>query len=220
MTAINSREYWNNRFHTNDWRKRGGNRQSRIQAWHFVETIRLEDGFAGSIADVGCAEGDAMEVYSTKWPNARLFGYDFSESAIQNARQRLSDIARFEVAEFEAVPFHDIIICSHVLEHLQDHDKVIETLARKCQKLFVVVPFEENPIDVEHLRVYGKGSYSHLKPISEVVCDSAWHLPMHHRLFRVYILNAVRFALGRPIWRKHKQIVYEFLGTAGIDDEK
>jgi Methyltransferase domain len=97
-----------------------------------------------SMLDVGCALGDALPVWHEKYPCARLAGCDVAESAVQRCRERHGDIAEFFRASFEEIEgFWDIIYCSNVLEHFEQHREIAERLLGQCKVLMVLTPFGE-----------------------------------------------------------------------------
>ena len=89
---INSVEYWNKRFET-DWSECGGNGQTvffantlcnMIPEW-FADEVRKGKY---SVCDLGCADGDALPIWSNFFGPAEVCGEDFSENAIANARRK------------------------------------------------------------------------------------------------------------------------------------
>jgi 2-polyprenyl-3-methyl-5-hydroxy-6-metoxy-1,4-benzoquinol methylase len=70
----------------------------------------------------------------------------------------------FIVGGQECVPFSDIIIASHVLEHLENERDVINELRSKCKRLFIIVPFEEENACEEHMKTYNVDTYHELQP--------------------------------------------------------
>ena len=49
-------------------------------------------------------------------------------------------------------PDADIIVTSNVLEHLEDYLEVARTLLARCGRLFIAMPYREQPMDREHVR--------------------------------------------------------------------
>ncbi len=77
---INSRLYWDIRFRT-DWEKKGGREQTRffcqITLEHLPEWIISDiEGNHLSIMDLGCAEGDAVEMLARRFPDSKIVGVD------------------------------------------------------------------------------------------------------------------------------------------------
>ncbi len=78
---------------------------------------------AGTILDVGCAQGALGAAYLRRNPGARYLGIDSDTVALQVARHRLTAIACVDV-EASPMPFAvqniDCIIYGDILEHLSD----------------------------------------------------------------------------------------------------
>lgn len=152
---INSKGYWEQRF-KEDWDAAGGPEQTRF----FAETaLRLIPGWlrrdlksdVWSIADIGCAEGEAAALLKQTFPNTEVIGLDFSSAAIEVAKARHPDV-RFEVAdlnEFEGK--FDVTFCSNVLEHFHDPMPVMRRIAKATVRhSILLVPGWEQERHREH----------------------------------------------------------------------
>lgn len=198
MNNINTKSYWEKRFKANDWYNNGGNIQSYEHAKHFACHLPISKKIDGIICDVGCATGDAIPVYHALWPNAKLIGVDFSENAIELAKRKYNDIAKFYALDFEEVPESDIIIVSHVFEHVEKDNDTLCILKKKCSQLFIVVPYKESPLHKEHLRCYTKKSYCEYNPKSVIICNDEG-----------MVKNVIKKFLNLT---QRKQIIFEFKG--------
>src|SRR5579872_1299297 len=78
----------------------GGRQQTRLfaQAFHRHAKVRLKPDF--SLLDVGCALGDALPVWRQHYPKARLYGCDFSGTAIRRCQEVYGSIAHFFKGRF------------------------------------------------------------------------------------------------------------------------
>jgi ubiquinone/menaquinone biosynthesis C-methylase UbiE len=104
---------------------------------HFIE----KNGWPrGSILDVGCRYGDAVEVLSNIFEHSKVQGVDLVPEFIKNAPNcRLGDICNLPFLDHS----FDAILCSHVLEHAVDLDKALVEVARVGKgTLYVVVPLQ------------------------------------------------------------------------------
>ena len=109
-----------------------------------MEDIKKQDS---SICDWGCAEGQAVRVYSEYFPDSKICGVDVSKSAINNASERFPDsefYAEDWLANSTPVKQYDVVITSHVLEHFEHPvDIVIPRLLQFTKKYLVItVPFQ------------------------------------------------------------------------------
>jgi trans-aconitate methyltransferase len=111
---INTKEYWNNRFSSNDWEENRGRWQTQSLAKGQLEYIDIANDFNGTILDFGCGLGDAIPIFKEKYSNAKFIGMDISESAIEKCRGTYGDIADFHQGDWSNVPQVDVIIASNV----------------------------------------------------------------------------------------------------------
>lgn len=76
------------------------------------------------IIDVGCGNGTFLGILKEKYPNVVLCGVEYSQQARQVANKNLQEIILIgdivEIAPQLAKDPYDIVICSEVLEHVED----------------------------------------------------------------------------------------------------
>lgn len=133
---MNSREYWDSRFETNDWAEAKGKEQSQYFAKTAMELLpewltRDAAKYEYSVCDLGCAEGDAVPFLKEHFPNSKIVGTDISEKAVEKARSKY-EYADFMTADLMHNDNHfscDIIFCSNVIEHFPVFK---ETLKKIC----------------------------------------------------------------------------------------
>ncbi|MEX2401388.1 MAG: class I SAM-dependent methyltransferase [Rhodothermales bacterium] len=100
-----------------------------------------------SLLDAGCGEGFVLDAVAKEYPDMRLSGIDVSEKAIEYAKSHFGDRARFRPGSVYKLPFSDksfdTVLCSEVLEHLEDPNRAIEELKRVARKYVIIsVPHE------------------------------------------------------------------------------
>lgn len=159
---INSVEYWNKRFET-DWSECGGNGQTvffantlcnMIPEW-FADEVRKGKY---SVCDLGCADGDALPIWSNFFGPAEVCGEDFSENAIANARRKYPEFMYLvsDIMYPEGKRQYDVVISSNTVEHFKDTERVLENLCKRSKKYTVVMlPYREDefPTD-EHEAIF------------------------------------------------------------------
>lgn len=88
------------------------------------------------ILDAGCGEGQLLEriskSFERKGLSVELFGSDITNVALNNAKKRSN--SKFFLEDLEKLHYldesFDIIICTEVIEHVQNYKKVINELKR------------------------------------------------------------------------------------------
>lgn len=209
---INTREYWNNRFLSNDWSIKGGEEQTTNFALEQVKHFSISKDFNGTILDFGCAIGNAIPVYKSNYPNAKLFGLDISENAIEKCKEKYGDIATFIAGTHHEIPHVDIIIASNVFEHLSNDKEIAKELLKKCNVLYIVVPYKELlSEDGEHINTYNESYFKEIGNYSYKIFKSyGWSHYGKDLVINVYLKNILRFLLRRKLASEKKQIMYCF----------
>jgi len=175
--------------------------------------LGLPDDFDGLIVDFGCALGDAMPVYKSHYPRARLVGVDISPYAIDRCRERYADLAEFICGDESSVPPADVVIASNVFEHLPNHIDVARQFLAKCRDLYITVPYKETPfVTVSHINRYDKSSFVYLGRCEcTVFMSEAWASQgIKNIIYNIYFKNTIRWVLNKPLWTRRKQIMFHF----------
>lgn len=156
---MNSERYWNKRFST-DWEEQKGRGQTAFFGTLALEllpgwvTKDIQDNKL-TIADVGCAEGDATVLLSKHFPNSKVVGIDFSQQAILNAKSYYPEITFVidDVNKFSEK--YDVIFSSNTLEHFSDPFNIISKLTTNSNKyIILLLPFEEYSRIEEHFHTF------------------------------------------------------------------
>ncbi len=153
---VNSVEYWNQRFET-DWSECGGNGQTiffantlcnMIPDW-FVDELK-ENKY--SMCDLGCADGDAVPIWSNFFGLTDVCGEDFSENAISNARKKYPEFMYLvsDIMQPEGKRQYDVVISSNTVEHFKDVREVLENICLRSKKYTVILlPYREDAFPTE-----------------------------------------------------------------------
>jgi 2-polyprenyl-3-methyl-5-hydroxy-6-metoxy-1,4-benzoquinol methylase len=98
-----------------------------------VEALGLSPA---SVLDVGCGSGHLLAHLHKTWPGACLLGVDFSSKSVDLA-QRLQPALEFrQCSIFELDRLgrtFDLVICTEVLEHLEEAGMAMEQLVSVCR---------------------------------------------------------------------------------------
>lgn len=108
--------------------------------WHLNKlqvVFKLIPGSPRKILDVGCAGGWMSAKLAEKFPQTQIWGIDIYEAAINHGR-RLYPGIDFRVADAHRMPFKnnsfDLVICTEVLEHLDNPKVVLLEMKRVLKK--------------------------------------------------------------------------------------
>ena len=106
----------------------------------------IKDLKTNSILDVGCGEGFTLQRLYENKIGKRLEGVDHQGIAIEIGK-RIHPKLKLEVGNIYHLPFKaesfDLVICTEVLEHLEEPKKALRELARVSRKyLLLSVPNE------------------------------------------------------------------------------
>lgn len=111
--------------------------------WHtnklniVLKTIKNKTQNPKSILDVGCASGWFLNEISKKFPRARCVGLDVYKNAIDYGKRKYKDLILLN-KDAHKIPYKsntfDVVICTEVLEHVQDPKLVIKEIKRVLKK--------------------------------------------------------------------------------------
>lgn len=123
----------------------------------------IEDLEFSSVLDVGCGQGSPLEEIAERRPGLELAGVDISTQAVELARQRLPE-ATFSVLDLTQGALNrrfDLIICSDVLEHIEDDQTALRNIRKMANRWFLVTTLQGRMRNFEqhvgHVRNYHRG---------------------------------------------------------------
>jgi 2-polyprenyl-3-methyl-5-hydroxy-6-metoxy-1,4-benzoquinol methylase len=115
---------------------------SKLQRDHLLRL--LGGGFAKNVLDFGCGEASLLVELASQFPLSRFWGFDPGPGAQTGAdKAKLLGLANLAVSNVPPVDRrYDLIILSHVLEHLLDFDLLhfLNTLLAENGLLYIEVP--------------------------------------------------------------------------------
>lgn len=100
-----------------------------------------------TLLDAGCGEGFVVDFLLSRMPELKITGVDVSEKAIEYAKEHFGETARFRTGSVYKLPFSDksfdAVLCSEVLEHLDDPNRAVSELKRVARShVIITVPHE------------------------------------------------------------------------------
>lgn len=95
-------------------------------------TLRLLDSIRfASLLDVGCGNAELLSLLKERYPNVRCSGVDLSEAVVAQNAERFPAMS-FAVCDIQQGALDErfeAIVCSEVIEHLDDRDAAFKNLA-------------------------------------------------------------------------------------------
>lgn len=143
---VNDKQWWENKFGSGDWELNMGKAQTEYFARLIVNNIpygiKKDLNSTGMrILDWGCALGQGVDVFQMSFPLARVSGYDFSESAIDKAKDLYPQLS-FRNEPIGTDEKFDTIIISNTLEHFHGPLEVVKQhLANVGRYYIILVPY-------------------------------------------------------------------------------
>ena len=125
---------------------------NRLYDWHmrvFRESIAdlLASTEATSVLDAGCGEGIVTNFLAEQDPSLDVSGVDASAEAISYADHHFGERVDFRTGDIFALPYDDdafdCVVCSEVLEHLDQPGLAMAELKRVSRRhVLITVPLE------------------------------------------------------------------------------
>jgi len=106
-----------------------------------------------NVLDLGCGDGALSYQISLHCKN--IIGYDYDKSLILKAKDKykLINNLKFEIAKIPEIfksntEYFDLIICSHIIEHLDNYKDLLINLKKYGKNIFIEVPdFDANDLN-------------------------------------------------------------------------
>lgn len=103
-----------------------GARHRRRHVFALLERCTFE-----SLLDVGCGNGELLRLIDARWPDKRLAGVDLSAAVVAQNAQALPAMQFYakDIEREELPTGFDVVVCSEVIEHLDDPAAAVKRLA-------------------------------------------------------------------------------------------
>jgi SAM-dependent methyltransferase len=149
-----------------------------------------------SVLDAGCGPGMFLEEIAAQRPGIKLAGSDISEVGLGLARHKLPQ-AEFYVLDLRTDVVDrqfDLVVCSEVLEHIDDDRAAIANLHRMTGKYLVVTTVQGAYWEYEskvtgHVRSYTRADLeTKLREAGfDILQTYEWGWPFYSPLYRNYL---------------------------------
>jgi SAM-dependent methyltransferase len=154
-----------------------------------VNTIKSLDSLK-TVADVGCGMGVNVKQIHGRLPDLKIIGTDISPKSLELAKSYVGNSPNVEYGvlniESHALPQKfDLVICSQVLEHIENDQAAANNLAAMTGKyLLITVPggrYNSTSKLVGHFRHYNKKQLVNLINATglEILWAYEWGFPFH-----------------------------------------
>lgn len=162
-------------------------RHTRRLLWKMIAPLAFR-----SVLDVGCGQGSPLEEIARRRPGVELAGVDISKTAVELARRRLP-AARFWALDLTTERLardFDLILCTDVLEHVEDDQAMLGNMRRMCGGWCLVSTLQGRMRDYErqmgHVRNYGRDELSRkMREAGFVIRHQIeWGYPLYSPLYR------------------------------------
>lgn len=166
MNNINTIQWWEDYFGAGKWETHGGNDQTRFFAGVLLQNIQKDilskiEKFSNSVCDMGCACGELTYLLQQSLPDCEVTGIDFSEAALEKAREQYPGIEFLQGDINSLKRRFDTIFISNVLEHFEDPYKILTKLLCLTEKyLVVMVPYREDNLDASHCYRFDENDFN------------------------------------------------------------
>lgn len=127
----------------------------RAEANHVRDKLTVEIANAveknlhpqAAVVDIGCGVGDLLVEMRRRQADITVAGLDFSPKAVEGAQTTLPDGSFMQFVIEKHLPYEtnafDVVLCTDVLEHLENPQSIVAELVRICRpggSVFIVVP--------------------------------------------------------------------------------
>lgn len=118
----------------------------RKNEWMYEYLLPVIKG-CESILEIGCGMGETVNLCKKMIPHAKVTGNDFSDTAINKARELYPDIAFIACDAMELTGKYDLVICSQTLEHVDEPEKMVRKIKELGKRVFITVPWPNSGLD-------------------------------------------------------------------------
>jgi len=146
--------------------------QIRLFAKYFLRHANLPTTKQFTLLDAGCGIGSALHEIHNIYPNAILYGCDNDPDHYNECLRVHSHDATFILGDIRTMTdAYNVVYVSNVLEHLHSWKVVVLHLLEHCERLYIMVPFQETlngqtvslEMNHEHLTFFDKESFNFLR---------------------------------------------------------
>ena len=160
-----------------------------------------------TIADIGCGEGSNLLFLRSQFPNAKLFGFDVSKTAIETAKSNIdADFHLLDIQKEIPAQRFDLVFCSDVLEHLEDDVTALGNIKAITRQYAMIATIQgrmrANEKTIGHIRNYAYGELQRkMEEVGFRILNIVeWGYPFYSPIFRDLVgfsAASEKFSYGR-----------------------
>ncbi|RLI55075.1 MAG: hypothetical protein DRP09_10975 [Candidatus Thorarchaeota archaeon] len=143
---INTEEWWSDRYARDDY-------DLEFDDVKFANIANMIENET-KVIELGCGVGVLLKVLSMKRPGCKLMGVDFSAQAVETVRDMGIPAMVGDITKTTGFHDYDYVICSETLEHIDDPDSVVKTMAgvlKKGGKAILTTPYKDHIPSSDHV---------------------------------------------------------------------
>ena len=162
--------------------------------------------------DAGCGEGSLLMDIHAHFPDAKLYGIDFSNTAIKTAQKNIPGVKihEMDLTHQSLLQKFDLVTCVDVLEHIKEDQSVPKNHLHLMSGGYLLLVVPTDPLfDLERERLGHLHGYSRdeLKAkLSQAGCkvlrEIAWGFPLYSLYCRLVMNLPENTARGQFDWKK------------------
>lgn len=144
-----------------------------------------------TIADFGCGEGSNLRYLKHSFPQAKLFGFDISQAALDQAKKLVdAELRLLDIQKEAPTQRFDFTLSSDVIEHLEDDAAALRHICQATKQYTLIATvqgrmreFEKN---IGHVRSYAYGELQQKMESAgfQVLRVVSWGFPFYSPLYR------------------------------------
>jgi ubiquinone/menaquinone biosynthesis C-methylase UbiE len=153
-----------------EWRRLG----AKYKALNIVALAKDLD--AQKVCEVGCGEGSILQWLSDFNFASQFYGIDISQSGIERtSEKKIKNIVELKVFDGYTIPysdkFFDLVVCSHVIEHVEHPRILLKEIQRISKKQVFEVPIDfsfyvdrkaKHYLNYGHINIYTPALFRYL----------------------------------------------------------
>jgi 2-polyprenyl-3-methyl-5-hydroxy-6-metoxy-1,4-benzoquinol methylase len=154
-------------------------------AWHLLhEHLRLIREVPGAVnlLDYGAGTGLAAAVIQAVFPNLHVQVYDVESECYDFWAAR--ELIAWTKQEYMINGIFDLVLCSHVIEHIEDPRDTIKKMFNLCNKRLMIAVPDGDVHFYDHKVIYDREKFKNMIFSALEGCDFKFkHFPIYHQHF-------------------------------------